>query len=87
MLADGRARLEDDAESFSQGSQGSPPNGSPPHDHAHEPHVAHTHLASSDPSNESSDGLPALAPPNGLGAALPQGERPSKRTRTGCDDT
>ena len=87
MLADGRARLEDDAESFSQGSQGSPPNGSPPHDHAYDPHEAHAHLASSDPSNESSDGLPALAPPNGLGAALPQGERPSKRTRTGCDDT
>ena len=73
MLADGRARLEDGAEPFAQGS---PPNGSPPHDHAHEPHVAHTHLASSDPSNESSDGLPALAPPNGLGAALTQGGAP-----------
>ena len=83
MLADGRARLED-AESFSQGS---PPNGSPPHGRAHDAHVAHAHLATSDRSNESSDGLPALAPPNGLGAALPQGERPSKRTRTGCDDT
>ena len=76
MLADGRARLEDDAESFSQGSQGSPPNGSPPHDHAYDPHEAHAHLASSDPSNESSDGLPAPAPPNGLGAVLTQGGAP-----------
>ena len=71
MLADERARLEDDAESFSQGSQGSPPHG-----RAHDAHVAHAHLASSDPSNESSDGLPALAPPNGLGAALTQGGAP-----------
>ena len=65
MLADGRARLEDDAESFSQGSHGSPPNGSPPHDRAHDPHAAHAHLATSDRSNESSEGLPAPAPPNG----------------------
>ena len=73
MLADGRARLEDDAESFSQGS---PPNGSPPHDRAHDPHAAHAHLATSDRSNESSDGLPAPAPPNGLGAVLTQGGAP-----------
>ena len=73
MLADGRERLEDDAE----GSV-SPPNGSPPHERAHNPHVAHAHLGSSDlrgssdRSNGSSEGLPAPPPLTRLGVALPQ---------------
>ena len=66
VRADGRARLEDEAEA------------APPHGGSCNLHMVHTHLATSDRSrSESSGGLPAPAPPSTpLGVALHGGGAP-----------